>query len=88
MIKYLYRTLAHIFFHHTNLFNTLEEKFKICERLTLYCNKFKILQSKEIIVFVYEKNRMLLFLIIFIYPFNLFITFYKLSIIRRIKIMM
>jgi hypothetical protein len=40
MIKYLCRTLAHIFFHHSNLFQTLEEKIKICERLTLYCKKF------------------------------------------------
>jgi hypothetical protein len=40
MIKYLYRTtLAHIFFHHSNLFDLLEEKFKICEGLTLYCKK-------------------------------------------------
>jgi hypothetical protein len=29
MIKYFYRTLAHIFFYHNNLFNILEENFKI-----------------------------------------------------------
>jgi hypothetical protein len=39
IIKYLYGTLAHIFFHHSNLFDSLEEKFKICERLTVYCKK-------------------------------------------------
>jgi hypothetical protein len=50
MIKYLYRTLAHIFFHHTNLFKTLEEKLKICECLTLCCKKFKITESKEFII--------------------------------------
>jgi hypothetical protein len=50
MIKYLYRTLAHIFFHHRNLFKTLEDKFKICERLTLYCKKFKIMESKDFII--------------------------------------
>jgi hypothetical protein len=50
MIKYLCRTLAHIFFHHSNLFQTLEEKFKICERLILYCKKFKILESNEFII--------------------------------------
>jgi hypothetical protein len=41
MIKYLYRTLAHTFFHHTNLFDSLEDKFKICERFTLYCKSLK-----------------------------------------------
>jgi hypothetical protein len=50
MIKYLYKTLAHIFFHRSNLFNTLEEKFKISERLTLYCKKFKIMKSKDFII--------------------------------------
>jgi hypothetical protein len=50
MIKYLRRILAQIFFHHSKLFNTLEEKFKICERLTLFCKKFKILESKEFII--------------------------------------
>jgi hypothetical protein len=35
MIKYLYRTLAHIFFHHRNLFNTLEEKCKYRVHKTL-----------------------------------------------------
>jgi hypothetical protein len=50
MIKYLYRTLVYIFFHQTNLFNTSKEKFKICQRLTLYCKKFKIMQSKEFII--------------------------------------
>jgi hypothetical protein len=30
MIKYLYRTRAHIFFYHRKLFNTLKEKLKIC----------------------------------------------------------
>jgi hypothetical protein len=49
MIKYLCRALAHIFYH-TNLFDTLEEKVKICERLTLYCKKFKIMESKEFII--------------------------------------
>jgi hypothetical protein len=50
MIKYLYRILAHIFFYHSKLFDSLEEKFKICERLTLYCKKFKILESNEFII--------------------------------------
>jgi predicted transcriptional regulator len=50
MIKYLYRILAHIFFHHSNLFNSLDEKFKISERLTLYCKKFKIMESKDFII--------------------------------------
>jgi hypothetical protein len=34
IIKYLYRTPAYIFFHHSKLFNSLEDKIKICERLT------------------------------------------------------
>jgi hypothetical protein len=50
ILRTVYRTLTHIFFHHTNLFNTLEEKFKICERLTLYCKKFNILKTKEFII--------------------------------------
>jgi hypothetical protein len=50
MIKYLYRTLAHIFFHHRKLFDTLEDKLKICECLTLYCKKFKIMENKELII--------------------------------------
>jgi hypothetical protein len=50
MIKYLYRTLAHIFFHHSNIFQTLEDKFKICECLTLYCKKFKIIKSNDFII--------------------------------------
>jgi hypothetical protein len=50
MEKYFYRILAHIFFYHSNLFNILEEKFKIYERLSLYCKKLKILESKEYII--------------------------------------
>jgi hypothetical protein len=36
MVRYLYRMLAHIYFHHGKLFDSLEYKYTIAERLTLY----------------------------------------------------
>jgi hypothetical protein len=48
MVRYLYRMLAHIYFHHRKPFDSLEYRYRIGERLTVYCKKFNIIEkSKE-----------------------------------------
>jgi hypothetical protein len=41
IVRHLYRILAHIWYHHRKLFDSLEYRYRIAERLTLYCKKFK-----------------------------------------------
>jgi hypothetical protein len=38
---HLYRMLAYIYYHHRKLFDSLQYRYRIAERLTLYCKKFK-----------------------------------------------
>jgi hypothetical protein len=45
MVRYLYRMLAHIYFHHRKLFDSLEYRYRIVERLTLYCKKFNVIEK-------------------------------------------
>jgi hypothetical protein len=47
MVRYLYRMLAHTFFHHKKLFDLLEDRYSIGERLTFYCKKFKIIDNPK-----------------------------------------
>jgi hypothetical protein len=46
MMRYLYRILAHIYFHR-KLFDSLQHRFRIVERLTLYCKKFKAIDNPQ-----------------------------------------
>jgi hypothetical protein len=41
IIRYLYRILAHIYYHHRKLFDSLKYRYRIAERLTLYFKRFK-----------------------------------------------
>jgi MOB kinase activator 1 len=43
MVRYLYRMFGHIYYHHRKLFHSLEYKYRIAERLTLYCKKYNII---------------------------------------------
>jgi hypothetical protein len=65
MVIYLYRMLAHIYYHHRKLFDSLEYKYRIGERLTLYCKKFNIksLILKNIIL----KYKILLCIMLFLF---------------------
>jgi hypothetical protein len=47
MVRYLYRILAHIYFHHRKLYDSLEFRYRIDERLTLYCKKFNIIEKPK-----------------------------------------
>jgi hypothetical protein len=47
MVRYLYRMLAHIYFHHKKLYDSLEFRYRIGERLTLYCKKFNIITNTK-----------------------------------------
>jgi hypothetical protein len=47
MVRYLYRMLAHIYYHHKKLFDSLEYRYRIGERLTLYCKKFNIITNPK-----------------------------------------
>jgi hypothetical protein len=47
MVRYIYRMLAHILFHHRKLFDLLEDRYRIGERLTLYCRKFNVIVDPE-----------------------------------------
>jgi hypothetical protein len=47
MITYIYRMLTHIYCHHRKLFDSFKNKYRIGERLTLYCKKFNILDHPE-----------------------------------------
>jgi hypothetical protein len=47
MVRYFYRMLAHIYFHHRKLFDSLECRYRIGERLTLYCKKFTIIEKPK-----------------------------------------
>jgi hypothetical protein len=39
MVRYPHRMLAHIYYHHRKLFDSLEHRYRIAERLTLFCKK-------------------------------------------------
>jgi hypothetical protein len=41
MARYLYRILGLIYYHHRKLFDSLQRRYRIAKRLTLYCKKFK-----------------------------------------------
>jgi hypothetical protein len=47
MVRYFYRMLAHIYFHHRKLFDSLEYRYRIGERLTLYCKKFNVIEKPK-----------------------------------------
>jgi hypothetical protein len=47
MVRYLYRMLAHIYFHHRKLFDSLEYGYRIGGCLTLYCKKFNIIDKPK-----------------------------------------
>jgi hypothetical protein len=47
IVRYFYRMLAHTYCHHKNLFDSLEEKYRIGERLTLYCKEFNLIDHPE-----------------------------------------
>jgi hypothetical protein len=47
MVRYLYRMLAHIYFHHRKLYDSLEFRYRIGERLTLYYKKLKIITDPK-----------------------------------------
>jgi hypothetical protein len=47
MVRYIYRMLSHIYFHHRKLFDLLVKGYRIGERLTLYCKKFNIIDHPE-----------------------------------------
>jgi hypothetical protein len=47
MVRYLYRMLAHIYFHHRKLYDSLEYRYSIGERLTLYCKKFNVIEKPK-----------------------------------------
>jgi hypothetical protein len=47
MMRYLYRMLAHICYHHKKLFGLLQHRYRIAERLTLYCQKIKAIDNPK-----------------------------------------
>jgi hypothetical protein len=47
MVRYLYRMLAHIYYQNRKLFDLLEYRYRIAERLTLYCKKFNIIDKPK-----------------------------------------
>jgi hypothetical protein len=47
IIRYLYRLLEHICYYHKKLFSSLQHRYRIAERLTLYCQKFKVIGNPK-----------------------------------------
>jgi hypothetical protein len=47
MMRYLYRIPAHIYYHHRKLFDSFQHGYRIAERLTLFCKKFKTIDNPE-----------------------------------------
>jgi hypothetical protein len=65
IIRYIYRMLAHIYYHHRKLFDLLEYRYRIGERLILYCkNLIQSIILKNIVL----KYKILLWIIFFYFP--------------------
>jgi hypothetical protein len=47
MIRCLHRILPHIYYNHRKLFDSLQFRYRIVERLTLYCKKFKAIDNPK-----------------------------------------
>jgi hypothetical protein len=47
IIRSIYRMLAHIYYHHRKLFNSLQHRYRIAKRLTLYCKKSKAIRDPK-----------------------------------------
>jgi hypothetical protein len=47
MMRYICRMLAHIYYHRRKLFDSLEYRYRIGERLTLYCKIFNIITNPK-----------------------------------------
>jgi hypothetical protein len=47
MVRYLYRMVAHIYYHDRKLFDSLEYRYRIVERLTLYCKNSNIIEEPK-----------------------------------------
>jgi hypothetical protein len=47
IVRYLYKMLEHIYYHHRKIFDSLQHRYRIDERLTLYCKKFKAIDNPQ-----------------------------------------
>jgi hypothetical protein len=50
MLKNMYRIIAHTNYHHKDLFNKYEEKYRLNERFLLFCRKYNLINKKDIYI--------------------------------------
>jgi hypothetical protein len=46
IVRNIYRILVHILYHNWKLYNSLEDRYRIGERLSLWCKRFNIIDNE------------------------------------------